>query len=47
MTSFHWVLFVNHQGSSSVKKHYRSESGFMSKEENDQFSTVKVIKLFI
>lgn len=32
--------------SSSVKKHYRSESGFMSKEENDQSVTVKVIKLF-
>ena len=46
MTSFHWVLFVKPL-SSLVKKHYRSESGFMSKEENDQFSTVKVIKLFI
>lgn len=33
--------------SSSVKKHYRSESGFMSKEENDQSATVKTIKLFI
>lgn len=45
MTSFQGV--VCKPLSSSVKKHlYRSESGFMSKQENDQSATVKVIKLF-
>ena len=45
MTSFQGV--VCKPLSSSVEKHlYRSESGFMSKQENDQSATVKVIKLF-
>ena len=40
MTSFQGV--VCKPLSSSVKKHlYRSESGFMSKQENDQSATVK------
>lgn len=44
MTSFQGV--VCKPLSSSVKKHYGSESGFMSKQENEQSATVKVIKLF-
>lgn len=46
MTSFQGVV-CKPLSSSVKKKHlYGSESGFMSKQENDQSATVKVIKLF-